>query len=441
MLRTARPPARGSTITSSLRRFVPSLLRVGNFRHFWVGQTISVIGDQVTALAMPLVAVLVLDATPGEMGILAAVSLLPHLFFSLPAGVWLDRVRRRRRVMIAADLGRAALVASVPLAYVADALTLEQLLVVGFFVGALTVAFDLSWSIVFVAVTPREKYVEGSSLLNGSRSLSYILGPTLGGAMVQVLSAPITLAADALSFVASALFLGRVKAEEAPVEADPAGLRERFAAGLSFAAHDPIIRPTLAAAATINFFNFGFSALFVLYATRSLGVSPGTLGLALGVGAIGGLLGAVVAGPIGKAIGVGPAYAVGCILFPAPLILIPLASGTPEVVFLALLVSEFGAGLGVMILDVNAGSIIIARTPDRIRARATGAFRTLNYGIRPIGAFVGGVLGATIGVRETLFIVTVAPLLSVLWLLWSPVIRQRDLPEPAELGLVEEEPA
>jgi MFS family permease len=238
-----------------------------------------------------------------------------------------------------------------------------------------------------------------------------------------------------MSFVASALFLGRVKAQEAPVEVDPAGLRERFAAGLRFAAVDPIIRPTLAAAATINFFNFAFQALFVLYATRYLGVSPGTLGLALGVGAIGGLLGAVVAGPIGRRIGVGPAYALGCILFPAPLILIPLASGPPEVVFAALLVSEFGAGLGVMILDVNAGSIIIARTPDRIRARATGAFRTLNYGIRPIGAFLGGVLGATIGVRETLFIVTVAPLLSVLWLLWSPVIRQRDLPEPAELGL------
>jgi len=392
-----------------------------------------VVGDQVSHLAMPLVAVLVLHADAGEMGLLTAIALLPHLLFSLPAGVWLERVRRRRRVMIAADLGRAALVATVPGAYVVGALTLPHLFVVGFLVGALTVAFDLSWSTVFVAVAPRERYVEGSALLNGSRSLSYVAGPTLGGGLVQLLTAPFALVADAISFLASALALGRVRAEEAPLEPDPAGLRERFAIGLAFAARDPIIRPSLAAAATINFFNFGFSALFVLYATRTLGVEPGTLGLALGTGAIGGLLGAGMASRVGRRIGVGPAYALGCILFPAPLILIPLVSGPPEVVLAALFVSEFGAGFGVMILDVSAGAIILARTPDRIRARATGAFRTINYGIRPVGAFLGGVLGSVIGVRETLVLVTVAPLLGVLWLVWSPVLRLRELPPPADV--------
>lgn len=410
---------------------MPSLLRTRDFRSFWIGETISVIGDQLTLLAMPLVAVLVLDADARDMGLLTAVSLLPHLFFSLPAGVWLERIQHRKRVMIAADLGRAVLIASVPLAFIYGVLTIQQLYVVGFLVGSLTVLFDLSWSTVFVAIAPRELYVQGSSLLNASRSLSFVLGPSLGGALVQVFSAPIALAVDSVSFIVSALFLGRVHADEAPVEPDPAGVRERFAAGLWFAARDPIIRPTLAAAATINFFNFAFAALFVLYATRYLEVSPGTLGLALGVGAIGGLLGAAIAAPIGRLIGVGPAYALGCIVFPAPLILIPLVDGPPPVVFGALLVSEFIAGLGVMILDVNAGSIIIARTPDRIRARATGAFRTLNYGVRPIGAFLGGLLGTAIGVRETLLIVTIAPLLGVLWLIWSPVIRQRELPEPA----------
>jgi MFS family permease len=411
---------------------VPSLLLTPNFRSFWVGETISVIGDQLTLLAMPLVAILVLDADAQDMGTLTAVSLLPHLLFSLPAGVWLERVQVRKRVMIAADLLRAALLASVPAAYLAGVLSMPQLYVVGFLTGALTVLFDLSWSTVFVAIAPRDLYVQGSSLLNGSRSLSYVVGPPLGGGLVQLLTAPFALAADAVSFIVSALFLTRVKADEAPIEPDPTSIRSRFAAGLRFAAFDPIIRPTLLAAATINFFNFAFSALFVLYATRYLGVSPGTLGLALGVGAIGGLLGAVVAGPVGKRIGVGPAYALGCILFPAPLILIPLVSGPPEVVFGALLLSEFGAGFGVMILDVNAGAVIIARTPDRIRARATGAFRTLNYGIRPIGAFLGGVLGASIGVQETMLITAIAPLFSVLWLIWSPVIRQRTLPEPAE---------
>jgi MFS family permease len=411
---------------------VPSLLQTPNFRSFWIGETISVVGDQLTLLAMPLTAILVLDADAADMGLLTAVSLLPHLLFSMPAGVLLERIQHRRRVMIAVDIGRAALIASVPAAYVAGVLTIQQLYVVGFLTGSLTVLFDLSWSTVFVAIAPRELYVQGSSLLNGSRSLSYVIGPTLGGTLVQVLTAPVALAVDAVSFIVSALFLTRVKADEAPLEPDPTSIRSRFAAGLRFAAYDPIIRPTLLAAATINFFNFAFAALFVLYATRYLGVSPGTLGLALGVGAIGGLLGAVVAGPIGRRIGVGPAYALGCVLFPAPLILIPLVSGPPEVVFAALLLSEFGAGLGVMILDVNAGSIILARTPDRIRARATGAFRTLNYGIRPIGAFLGGMLGTAIGVQETLLIVTVAPLLGVLWLIGSPVIRQRSLPESAE---------
>ena len=411
---------------------MPSLLLTSNFRSFWIGETVSFVGDQLTLLAMPLVAILVLDADARDMGTLTAVSLLPHLLFSLPAGVWLERVQVRKRVMIAADLGRAALVASVPAAYVADVLTMPQLYIVGFLVGSLTVLFDLSWSTVFVAIAPRELYVQGSSLLNGSRSLSFVVGPALGGGLVQLLTAPIALAVDAVSFIVSALFLTRVKADEAPIEPDPTGIRDRFTAGLRFAAFDPIIRPTLLATATINLFNFAFVALFVLYATRYLGVSAGTLGLALGVGAIGGLLGAVVAGPIGKRIGVGPAFALGCILFPAPLILIPLVSGPPEVIFAALLLSEFGAGLGVMILDVNVGSIILARTPDRIRARATGAFRTLNYGVRPVGAFLGGVLGTAIGVQETLIVVTVAPLLSILWLIWSPVIRQRELPESAE---------
>ena len=410
---------------------MPSLLRTPAFRSFWIGETISVIGDQLTLLAMPLVAVLVLDADAKDMGLLTAVSLLPHLLFSMPAGVWLERIQHRRRVMIAVDIGRAALIASVPAAYIAGVLTMQQLYVVGFLAGSLTVLFDLSWSTVFVAIAPRELYVQGNSLLQGSRSLSYVVGPALGGTLVQVLTAPIALAVDAVSFIVSALFLTRVKADEPLVEPDPAGIRERFAAGLRFATRDPIIRPALLAAATINFFNFAFSALFVLYATRYLGVTPGTLGLALGVGAIGGLIGAVIAGPIGQRIGVGPATALGCILFPAPLILIPLVSGPPEVIFGALLVSEFGAGLGVMILDVNAGAILLARTPDRIRARATGAFRTLNYGIRPIGAFLGGVLGTAIGVRETLLIMSIAPMLGVLWLIWSPVIRQRDLPEPA----------
>src|SRR5918992_3014010 len=195
-----------------------NLLRLADFRRFWAGQTISLFGDQISLLALPLVAVLVLDAGAADMGYLGAAALAPHLLFSLPAGVWLDRVARRRRIMIAADLLRAALVASVPLAYALDALTFGQLYAVAFLTGSLAVAFDISYGTVFVSVTPRRDYVEANSLLNGSRSLSFVGGPSLAGLLVQLVGAPATLLVDSVSYVVSALFLGRVRASEPPLE-------------------------------------------------------------------------------------------------------------------------------------------------------------------------------------------------------------------------------
>ena len=418
-------------------RWIPPLLfDAVDFRRLWFGQSISVLGDQVTQIGLPLVGVLVLGADPAEMGYLTAAGVLPHLLFSLPAGVWLDRVQRRRRLMIAADLGRAVLIASVPLAFAMGVLTLAQLYVVAFLSGSLAVAFDLSWNTVFVAVTRRERYVEAMALLNGSRSLAYVAGPTIGGLLVQVLGAPLAMLADAVSYLGSVFFLRRIESPEPPVEHEEGALRDRLFAGLAFILRDPIMRPTLLAVATINLFNFAFAALFILYATRTLGVEPGLLGLALGSGAVGGVIGAVVASRIGRRLGLGPAYALGCLVFPLPLVLIPVAdAGMPMIVILGLLfASEFVAGLGVMILDINVGAIIGARTPDRIRSRSGGAFRFINYGVRPIGAVLGGALGAAIGVRETLFVVTIASVAGVLWLIGSPVLRLRELPDAPESG-------
>ena len=416
-------------------RWIPPLLfDAVDFRRLWIGQSISVLGDQVTLIGLPLVAVLVLGADAAEMGYLTALGVLPHLLFSLPAGIWLDRIQRRRRLMILADLGRAMLIASIPAAFALGALRLPQLYLVAFLSGSLAVAFDLSWNTVFVAVTKRERYVEAMALLNGSRSLAYVAGPTVGGLLVQVLGAPLAMLTDAVSYLGSIVFLRRIESPEPPVEHEEGTLRERLLAGLEFILRDSIMRPTLLAVATINLFNFSFCALFILYATTTLGVEPGLLGLALGSGAIGGVVGAVVATRIGRRIGLGPAYALGCLVFPLPLVLIPLAeAGMPMALILALLfASELGAGLGVMILDINVGAIITARTPDRIRSRASGAFRFINYGVRPIGAVLGGVLGAAIGVRETLFVVTIAAVAGVLWLVGSPVLRLRELPDAPE---------
>ena len=412
---------------------IPSLLRQGPFRNFWLGQTISVFGDQVTLLAVPIVAVLVLHAEAAQMGLLTAVGLLPHLFFSLPVGVWLDHVHNRRRLMIAADLARAAVIGSIPLAFALGDLTLVQLYVVAFVVGTLDVAFDISWSTLFVAVTERDDYVQANSLLNGSRSLAQVGGPSLGGILIQLAGAAYAMLLDALSFVASAVFLVRTRATEPAVEPQTELVRRQLAVGVRFIFGDSIMRPTLLSVATVNLFNFGFQALIILYVTTYLGVSPGALGLALGAGAVGAVAGALVAARIGGRLGLGPAYMLGLVLYPAPLILVPLVSGSLPLVLAMLFSVEFLSGLGVMILDINVGAFMQARTPDRIRGRAMGVFRFVNYGIRPIGALLGGLLGAAIGVRETLFVVTIASLAGILWTVGSPLPGLRDMPETAEV--------
>lgn len=418
----------------SLHSHVPPLLREpGDFRRLWTGQTISVIGDQVTSIALPLLAVTLLGADAAQMGWLTAAGLLPHLFFSLPAGVWLDRVHRRRRLMIWSDVGRALLLGTVPVAFALGALGMPQVYVVAFLTGTLAVVFDVAWNTVFVAVVPRERFVNAMALLNGSRSIASVVGPSIGGVLVQVIGAPLALLLDAISYLGSVVALRGMHTEEPPVEPAEGGLRAQLVEGLSFIARDPIMRPVLLSVATINLFTFAFMALFILYASTELGVNPGALGLTLGVGAFGSIIGALVASRLGRRIGLGPASALGCVLFPASLLLIPLAApGMPMPVILGLLgLAEFGAGFGVMVLDINVGSVLTARVPDRIRSRSAGSFRFVNYGIRPVGALLGGALGTALGVREALWATAIASLFGVLFLVGTRILRLRDLPEVA----------
>jgi MFS family permease len=394
---------------------VPPLLRENReFRRLFAAESISLVGDQITLIALPLTAVLVLDANAAEMGYLTAAGLLPYLFFSLHAGAWVDRSGGRRQKMIGADVGRALVVVSVPVAYGLDVLTIEQLFVTEFLVGSMAVVFSVGHPTLFVSVVPRERYVEGQSLSNGARAFSYVAGPSLGGVLVQALTAPV------------ALFLRSISPEEPPTEE---AARGHVVSGLRFIFGSPVIRSSLLATATVNFFNFVFWALFVLYATRELNVPPGTLGLILGVGALGGVIGSVVTGRISRRIGLGPAFVVGCVLFPLPLLLVPLAEGPRWVIVSLLFLAEFFSGLGVMILDISAGAIFAALIPHRLRSRVSGAYSFVNYGVRPLGSLVGGALGSTIGLRPTLWIGAVGALAGVLWLLPSPVPRLRDLPE------------
>jgi MFS family permease len=413
-----------------VRRFIPRVLRENLvFRRVWSGQTISLFGDQISMIAIPLTAVLVLDANAKQMGYLVAAELVPNLLFALHAGAWVDRRGDRRRTMIFTDLVRAALLATIPIAYAFGELTIQQLYVVAFLVGTMTVIFFVAYSSLFVALVEREDYVEGNSLLAGSRAFSFVAGPSVGGILVQLLKAPYALVVDSLSFLFSAGFLASVDPVEPEIEEAEKG---HVVAGVRYIATSSVMRSSLLATATINLFNFVFHALFILYAVRSLGVRPATLGIVLGAGAIGGLIGSFVTSRLGRRLGIGPTYILGCILFPVPLVLVPLAGGPYWLILTMLFFAEFGAGLGVMILDISAASIFAALVPHRLRSRVSGAYMVVNNGVRPVGSVIGGFLGTAIGLQTTLWIGVVGAAAGFLWLLPSPIPRMRELPELEE---------
>jgi MFS family permease len=413
-----------------LKRFLPPLLRENLvFRRFWTAQTISLMGDQVSLIAVPLTAVLILDANASQMGFLVAAELTPNLIFALHAGASVDRRGRRRQMMIATDLGRAAAIATIPLAYAFDVLTIQQLYVVAFAVGTMTVFFTVSYASLFVAVVEREDYVAASSWLAGSRAFSFVAGPSLGGILVQIFKAPVTLLLDSVSYLFSAFFLGSISPEEPPTEEAEHG---HVRAGIRYVLRNPTMRASLLATATINLFNFIFAALFILYAVRALHVRPGTLGLVLGAGAVGGLIGSMVTTRLSRRIGIGKAFLLGCIVFTAPLVLVPLAGGPKWLILSMLFLAEFGSGLGVMILDISAASIFAALVPPRLRSRVSGAYTLVNYGVRPLGALIGGFLGTQLGLRPALWIATAGAILGFLWLLPSPIPKMRELPETEE---------
>jgi MFS family permease len=411
------------------RSLLPALLRDRVFRRYWGASTISMFGDQISGIALPLAAVLALRATAAQMGYLTALEWLPSLLFGLPIGALTDRHGRRRLTMITADLGRAALYASIPVCYALHALTLAQLYLVMFGAGTLSIAFNVSDGTLFVSIVAPERYVDGQSLIYGSRALSFVGGPSIGGVLVQVFSAPVAIIADALSFLGSAFFLGRIRPAEPPADQGSGSIL----AGARFIAGSGIVRASLVAVATVNFFNLMFNALYLLYAVRVLHIRAGVVGLLIGMAAVGGLVGALTTKRIAARIGDGWAYALGCLLFTAPLVGWPLAHGRLPVVLAVLFAAEFGSGFGLMLLDITIGAIFAAVIPDTLRSRVTGAFQAVNYGTRPVGALLGGLIATAIGLRPALWIATIGGIAGFFLLLPTPLPRYR-LPASAPSG-------
>jgi MFS family permease len=401
------------------------LTRQPAFVRYWIGQSVSVFGDQISALAIPLTAVLVLDASALEVGILTALAWLPHLLFSLPVGVWVDRRPHRRQNMIVADVLRGAVLATIPVAWWLGSLTIWHLLAATFAVGALTVFFDLSSAAFFVALVRRSQFVDANSKISTSRSLSYIAGPSTAGFLVQVFTAPVALLADAVSFIVSAFALRGVDVAEPTVQCTTTA-RADLVEGFRYLARERVLRAGVACTSIINFFSFFIFAIFVLYASRTLDLSAAVIGVVLGAASFGALAGALIAPRVGRRLGIGRAVVLGAVLFPAPMALFPLAHGDAWVAGSMLLAGEFLASVGVMIFDVNQNSLSAMIMPNEVRSRVVGVSRFFNYGTRPFGALLGGVLGAAIGLRPTLWIGVVGCLLGVFFLLASPMPQMRE---------------
>lgn len=409
------PPAQPTTIWNHL-----------DFRRLWLAQSASLVGSQITALALPLTAVTLLDANSAQAGILAAAGSLPFLLCSLPAGVWVDR-HRRRPLLIVSDLLSALLLLSIPLAAWLDALRMQHLYAVAFGIGVLTVLFEVAHYAYVPALVGRERVMEANSRLQVSHSAAESAGPGAAGLLAQALTAPVAIVVDACSFVVSAALLRRIRSVEPPPAQTTSGsIRRDVRDGMRALLGQPLLRPIVIGAVIHGIFHMAVVALFVLFATRTLEISPLLLGVIFAVGGLGSIPGALLSTPIARRVGVGPAI-IGAWFFSAVTILvIPLAAGWYAVPLLA--VGMLLSGMGSTVLNVQQWSLRQIITPDALQGRVTASHRFIVYGSHPIGALLGGALGSMLGLRTALACCAVAALLAPLVTLFSPLRHLRTLP-------------
>jgi MFS family permease len=423
-----------------MRSRAPGLLRRHHdFRLLWTGQTVSQFGSQVTLLALPLVAIRQLHASTFAVGLLTTAEFAGFPLVGLPAGAWVDRMHRRP-VLVAADVGRALALASVPVAAMLDVLTMAQLYAVALVMGVLTVFFDVAYLSYLPALVGRDDLVDGNARLEMSRSTAQVAGPGLGGGLVQVMTAPYAVLVDAVSFVVSALSVGAIRGREGPLERPPGGprLRQEIGEGLRYVLGHPILRSLAVSVATFNLFSATFDAVCVVFLARTLHLSAGVIGLLFTVSALGSLTGAVLTGPISRRLGSARTIWVAPLLTYPWFLLVPLT--TRGVGLLLFVVGTVVAFAGTVVFNVGAVSFRQAICPPRLLGRMTASMRFLSWGTPPLGGLLGGWLGGRYGVRSALWVSSVGVLLSVPWLVWSPLRGMRDLPAADSLPLVEPEP-
>jgi MFS family permease len=406
------------------------LLREHDFRQLFLADTISQVGTQITLLALPLVAILALEASPFQVGALAAAETAAFALLGLPAGAWVDRLRRRS-VLIVGDVARAVLLGSVPLAWWTGVLTMAQLYVVALLTGTCTVFFDVAYQSYLPHLVGRENLVEGNAKLEAVRGVSQIGGPTLAGWLIQWLTAPVAVLVDAVSFLASAVFVGLIrKREPAPERAPDAHLGREIAEGLRFVLGNRLLRSIAMCTGTYNLFTaIGYTMLLVLLADE-LEISAGTIGLVLSAGSIGGLVGAFTAMRVAKWLGQGPTIWMSC-AFTAPFGLLTALAQPGWLLWLG----AFGFAVslwGGVVYNVAQVSFRQGLTPERLLGRMNATMRFLVWGTMPVGGLIGGVLGQRLGVREAVWIGMAGCCLAFLPVFFSPLRTMRELPQHAE---------
>jgi predicted MFS family arabinose efflux permease len=391
------------------------LLREPDFLKLWTGQAISHIGSSISAIGLPLVAVLLLHASPLEMGFLGGASAASVLLFGLFAGAWADRMHRRP-ILIAADVGRALVVGSVPMAASMHRLTMTHLCLVAALGAMLTVLFDVSYQAYLPTLVEGERLGEANSKLALTESFAEVAGPGLTGILVQAITAPMAIAFDALSFVCSAVSVWLIRRREPPpVRTEEPDMRREIREGLGASWRDPVLRALTARAAFGAFFlGFG-SSLYFLFTVRELGLSAGTVGLIISVGGALNLLGAAVAMRIVRRMGVGWALAGASLLIGTAMLLVPLARGPA-----LLAVAQLG-DLGWPVYTITERTLRQKIVPNHLLGRVNSASHLLFHGILPIGALAGGALAEAIGIRIALLVGALGFVVSTVWLL--PVTR------------------
>jgi MFS family permease len=402
------------------------------FVRLWAAQTVSHLGSQVTLLALPLTAVLVLGASPAEMGVLGAAEFVPWMLVGLFAGVWVDRLRRRP-ILIAADLGRALLLLTVPLAAMLGQLSLPLLYVVAFLAGTLSVFFEVAYNAILPSLVRRDELVEGNSKLLASASAAEIAGPGLAGGLVQLVTAPVAVALDAVSYIASALFVSFIRADEpkAAPRNERSVVRE-VREGLGALLRDPLLRSLVVASTASNVVFAVHGTLRVLYATRDLRLEPVLLGLVLGVGSIGGLGAALMSGRVARRFGLGPTIVATEVLIGIGGLCFPLAGGPVPVAAGVLAMGMVFVSMGAMTYVITVGSLRQSVTPHRLQGRVSASARFISRSAIPVGAIVGGLLGEWLGLRLTLGLASAGSLLIALYLWLSPVGPVREAPRAQE---------